>query len=129
MKPSPSKSMKTGAGKKRSREEAFGSIEGSTSPASPPRPNPNKEWKKIQTSSGPTGVHLFAPSPYFSSWWWNRGSAGVALIFHIGVLNDTWVTCLRGSTSNSVESTLHRQFTYLVEKCRAYSCPHKGFKH
>jgi hypothetical protein len=48
MKPSPSKSMKTGAGKKRSFEEASGSAEGSTPPASPPRSNPNKEWKKIQ---------------------------------------------------------------------------------
>jgi hypothetical protein len=45
MKPSPLKSMKTVAGKKRSREEAAGSAEGSTSPVSPPRPNPNKEWK------------------------------------------------------------------------------------
>jgi hypothetical protein len=45
MKPSPLKSMKTVAGKKRSREEAAGSAEGSTSPLSPPRPNPNKEWK------------------------------------------------------------------------------------
>jgi hypothetical protein len=45
MKPSPSKSMKTGAGKKRSHEEASGSAEGSTPPASPPRPNPNKKWK------------------------------------------------------------------------------------
>jgi hypothetical protein len=46
MKPSPSKSMKTAAGKKRSCEEAVGSAEGSTPPTSPPRPNPNKEWKK-----------------------------------------------------------------------------------
>jgi hypothetical protein len=46
MKPSPSKSMKTATGKKRSREEAAGSVVGSTPPASPPRPNPNKEWKK-----------------------------------------------------------------------------------
>jgi hypothetical protein len=46
MKPSPLKSMKTGAGKKRSREEASGSAEGSTLPTSPPRPNPNTEWKK-----------------------------------------------------------------------------------
>jgi hypothetical protein len=45
MKPSPSKSMKTAARKKRSREEAAGSAEGSTPPASLPRPNPNKEWK------------------------------------------------------------------------------------
>jgi hypothetical protein len=51
MKPSPSKSMKTGAGKKRSREEASGSTEGSTPPASPPRPNPNKEWKKSKAKT------------------------------------------------------------------------------
>jgi hypothetical protein len=46
MKPSPSKSMKTAGGKKRSREETAGSVGGSTPPVSPPRPNPNKEWKK-----------------------------------------------------------------------------------
>jgi hypothetical protein len=46
MKSSPSKSMKIGAGKKRSRGEVPGSAQGSTRPTSPPRPNPNKEWKK-----------------------------------------------------------------------------------
>jgi hypothetical protein len=46
MKASPSKSMKTGAGKKRSRDEAAGSAQGSTPPTSPPCRNPNKEWKK-----------------------------------------------------------------------------------
>jgi hypothetical protein len=46
MKPSPSKSTKTAAGKKRSREEVAGSARGSTPPVSPPCPNPNKEWKK-----------------------------------------------------------------------------------
>jgi hypothetical protein len=51
MKPSPSKSMKTAAGKKRSREEAAGSAEGSTPPTSPPRPNPNKEWKKSKAKT------------------------------------------------------------------------------
>jgi hypothetical protein len=51
MKPSPSKSTKTAAGKKRSREEAAGSAEGSTPPASPPRPNPNKEWKKSKVKT------------------------------------------------------------------------------
>jgi hypothetical protein len=51
MKPSPSKTMKTGAGKKRSREEASGSDEGSTAPTSPPRPNPNKEWKKSKAKT------------------------------------------------------------------------------
>jgi hypothetical protein len=35
MKSSPSKSMKTGAGKKRSRDEAAGSAQGSTPPTSP----------------------------------------------------------------------------------------------
>jgi hypothetical protein len=51
MKPSPSKSMKTAAGKKRSREEAAGSAEGSTPPASPPRLNPNKEWEKSKAKT------------------------------------------------------------------------------
>jgi hypothetical protein len=51
MKPSLSKSMKTGAGKKRSCEEASGSAEGSTPPASPPRPNANKEWKKSKAKT------------------------------------------------------------------------------
>jgi hypothetical protein len=51
MKSSPSKSMKTGVGKKRSRDEAAGSAEGSTPPTSPPRPNPNKEWKKSKAKT------------------------------------------------------------------------------
>jgi hypothetical protein len=51
MKPSPSKSMKTAGGKKRSREEAAGSAEGSTPPVSPPRPNPNKEWNKSKAKT------------------------------------------------------------------------------
>jgi hypothetical protein len=51
MKPSPSKSMKTVAGIKRSHEEAVGSAEGSMSPTSPPRPNPNKEWKKSKVKT------------------------------------------------------------------------------
>jgi hypothetical protein len=46
MKPSPSKSMKTTRGKKISREEATRSAAGSMPLVSPPRPNPNKEWKK-----------------------------------------------------------------------------------
>jgi hypothetical protein len=46
MKPSPSKSLETGGGKKRSREEATGSAAGASPPVSPPRPNPNQEWKK-----------------------------------------------------------------------------------
>jgi hypothetical protein len=51
MKPSPSKSMKTTDGKKRSWEEAAGSTVGSTPPVSPPRPNPNKEWKKSKAKT------------------------------------------------------------------------------
>jgi hypothetical protein len=51
MKPSPSKSMKTAAGKKRSREEAARSAEWLTPPVSPPRPNPNKEWKKSKAKT------------------------------------------------------------------------------
>jgi hypothetical protein len=43
--------MKTGAGKKRSREEASRSVEGSTPPVSPPHPNPNKEWKKSKAKT------------------------------------------------------------------------------
>jgi hypothetical protein len=51
MKPSPSKSMKTAAEKKGSREEVAGSAGGSTPPASPPRPNPSKEWKKSKAKT------------------------------------------------------------------------------
>jgi hypothetical protein len=51
MKPSPSKSLKTVGGKKRSREEAARSAAGSTPPVSPPRPNPNKEWKKSKAKT------------------------------------------------------------------------------
>jgi hypothetical protein len=51
MKPSPSKSMKTATGKKRSREEAVGSAGGSTPPVSPPHPNANKEWKKSEAKT------------------------------------------------------------------------------
>jgi hypothetical protein len=51
MKPSPSKSMKTAGGKKRSREGAAGSAGGSTLLVSPPRPNPNKEWKKSKAKT------------------------------------------------------------------------------
>jgi hypothetical protein len=51
MKPSPSKSLKTAGGKKRSREEATGSAAGSTPPVSPLRPNPNKEWKKSKAKA------------------------------------------------------------------------------
>jgi hypothetical protein len=51
MKSSPSKSMKTGTGKKRSRDEAVGSAQGSGPPTSPPRPSPNKEWKKSKAKT------------------------------------------------------------------------------
>jgi hypothetical protein len=51
MKPSPSKSMKTTVRKKRSRAEAAGSAGGSTPPASPPHPYPNKEWKKSKAKT------------------------------------------------------------------------------
>jgi hypothetical protein len=46
MKSSSTKGSKVGAGKKRSSSEAEGSAQGSLPPTSPPRPNPNKEWKK-----------------------------------------------------------------------------------
>jgi hypothetical protein len=51
MKPSPSKSLKTAGGKKRSREEAAGSAAGTSPPVSPPRPNPNQEWKKSKAKT------------------------------------------------------------------------------
>jgi hypothetical protein len=47
MKASPSKSSKTGAGKKRARSEAEGSAPES-SPQSSPHPNPAKEWRKAK---------------------------------------------------------------------------------
>jgi hypothetical protein len=45
--------MKTGAGagKKRSRREPEGSAWDSSPPTSPPRPNPNKEWKKSKAKT------------------------------------------------------------------------------
>jgi hypothetical protein len=51
MKSFPSKSMKTGAEKKRSRDEASGSAEGSMPPTSLLRPNPNKKWKKSKAKT------------------------------------------------------------------------------
>jgi hypothetical protein len=51
MKSSPSKRMKTGSGKKRSHEEAAGSAAGTSLPVSPPRPNPNQEWKKSKAKT------------------------------------------------------------------------------
>jgi hypothetical protein len=47
MKTSPAKSMKSGAGKKRSRSEAE-DVGQTSSPPSTPRPNPAKEWKKAK---------------------------------------------------------------------------------
>jgi hypothetical protein len=43
--------MKTGTGKKRSHDETTGSAQGSTPLTSPPRPNPNKEWKKSKAKT------------------------------------------------------------------------------
>jgi hypothetical protein len=51
MKPSLSKSLKTAGGKNRSREEAAGSAVGTSPPVSPPRPNPNQEWKKSKAKT------------------------------------------------------------------------------
>jgi hypothetical protein len=51
MKPSPSKAMKTAGGKKRSREEVAGSAAGPSPPVSPPRPDPNREWKKSKAKT------------------------------------------------------------------------------
>jgi hypothetical protein len=51
MKPSPSKSMKTAGGKKRSQEEVAGSAAGTSPPVSPPRANPNQEWKKSKAKT------------------------------------------------------------------------------
>jgi hypothetical protein len=49
MKPSPSKTSKAAGGKKRAREEAAGSAAGTSPSVSPPRPDPNREWKKSKT--------------------------------------------------------------------------------
>jgi hypothetical protein len=51
MKPSLSKTMKTTGGKKRSREEAAGFVAGTSPPVSPPRPDPNREWKKSKAKT------------------------------------------------------------------------------
>jgi hypothetical protein len=51
LKPSPSKSLKTAGGKKRSQEEAAGSAAGSSPSVSPPRPNHNQEWKKSKAKT------------------------------------------------------------------------------
>jgi hypothetical protein len=51
MKPSPSKTTKTAGGKKRGREEAAGSAAGTSPSVSPPRPDPNHEWKKSKAKT------------------------------------------------------------------------------
>jgi hypothetical protein len=51
MKPSPSKTSKAAGGKKRDREEAAGSAAGTSPSVSPPRPNPNREWKKSKAKT------------------------------------------------------------------------------
>jgi hypothetical protein len=51
MKPSPSKTAKAAGGKKRGREEAVGSAAGTSPPVSPPRPDPNCEWKKSKAKT------------------------------------------------------------------------------
>jgi hypothetical protein len=51
MKPLPSKVLKTAVGKKRAREEAARSAAGTSPPVSPPRPDPNREWKKSKAKT------------------------------------------------------------------------------
>jgi hypothetical protein len=51
MKPSPSKTAKATGGKKRSRDEATGSAVGAAPSMSPPRPDPNREWKKSKAKT------------------------------------------------------------------------------
>jgi hypothetical protein len=51
MKPSPLKTLKAAGGKKRAREEAVGSAAGTSPPVSPPRPDPNREWKKSKAKT------------------------------------------------------------------------------
>jgi hypothetical protein len=51
MKPSPAKTSKAAGGKKRAREEATGSAAGTSSPVFPPRPDPNREWKKSKAKA------------------------------------------------------------------------------
>jgi hypothetical protein len=51
MKPYPSKTAKSADGKKRSRDEAAGSAAGAAPSMSPPRPDPNREWKKSKAKT------------------------------------------------------------------------------
>jgi hypothetical protein len=51
MNPTPSKTLKTPGGKKRTREETAGSAAGTSPPVSSPRPDPNREWKKSKAKT------------------------------------------------------------------------------
>jgi hypothetical protein len=51
MKPSLSKTTKSTGRKKRGHEEATGSTAGTSPPVSPPRPDPNREWKKSKVKT------------------------------------------------------------------------------
>jgi hypothetical protein len=51
MKSLPSKTSKAAGGKKRAREEPTGSDAGTSPLVSPPRPNPNQEWKKSKAKT------------------------------------------------------------------------------
>jgi hypothetical protein len=51
MKPSPSKTTKAAGGKKRGREDATGSAAATSPPVSPPRLDPNREWKKSKAKT------------------------------------------------------------------------------
>jgi hypothetical protein len=51
MKPSQWKTSKAAGGKKRTREEAAGSAVGTSPLVSPPRPDPNREWKKSKAKT------------------------------------------------------------------------------
>jgi hypothetical protein len=51
MKQSPSKTTKATGGKKRGHDEAARSAAGAAPPMSPPRPDPNREWKKLKAKT------------------------------------------------------------------------------
>jgi hypothetical protein len=51
MKSSPSKTTKPTGGKKRGGDEAAGSAAGAALSMSPPRPDPNREWKKSKVNT------------------------------------------------------------------------------
>jgi hypothetical protein len=76
MKPSPSKTTKTTGGKKRSRDEAAGSAAGAAPPMSPPRLDPNREWKKSKAKTEDLLALLnsgFIPDGHVDMW---RAAAG-----------------------------------------------------